>query len=31
MVVEKKDKVFNDREMEFYELDIFYFEKKEFV
>lgn len=31
MVVEKNDKVFNDREMEFYGLDIFYFEKKEFV
>lgn len=31
MVVEKKDKIFNEREMEFYEFYIFYFEKEEFV
>lgn len=31
MAAEKKDKVPNDREMELYELDIFYLEKKESV
>lgn len=31
MAAEKKDKVSIDREMELYELDIFYLEKKESV